>query len=120
MSETWTINYEPEAGGRLTGKLTVDDEQLKFVALYDSSNAEGLKIIAGAVGGLIATGGRVRYGGNDDADLELTLPKSEITEVTTQKKLIAKRVIVTMKGGEKFTFNYGMLSIDKLAEAIEA
>ena len=25
MSETWSINYEPEDGGRLTGKLTVDD-----------------------------------------------------------------------------------------------
>ncbi len=118
MSESWTINYEPEAGGRLTGELTVDDEKLKFVALYDSSNAAGLKTIAAAVGGLAASGGHLGYIMNNDADMELTLPKSEIAETTTKKKMLAKRVIVTMKNGESFTFNYGVLSVDNLAEAI--
>jgi hypothetical protein len=35
-----------------------------------------------------------------------------------KKKLLAKRVIVTMKDGQAFAFNYGMLSVTKLAEAI--
>lgn len=120
MPETWTINYEPEAGGRLTGKLTVDAEQLKFVALYDSSNAEGLKIIVGAVDNFVGTGGYFSHDGNDGSDLELVLPKSEIAEVSTRKKLFAKRVVVTMKSRERFVFNYGVLPVDKLAAAIES
>lgn len=120
MSETWTINYEPQEGGRLTGKLTVDAENLKFVALYDSSNAAGFKLIAGIVGGVVASGGHLAYIRNNDADLELTLPKNEIAATTTQKKMLAKRVIVTMTDGNKFVFNYGMLSVDKLADAIRS
>lgn len=118
MSETWSINYEPEEGGRLAGKLTVDAENLKFVALYDSSNAAGLKLLAGIVGGVVASGGHLAYIHNNDADMELILPKKEIASTTTRKKMLAKRVIVTMLSGQVFVFNYGMLSVDKLAEAI--
>ncbi len=46
------------------------------------------------------------------------IQKSEIASTTTVKKMLAKRVIVTMNGGQKFTFNYGMLSVDDLAAAI--
>jgi len=120
MSQTWTINYEPEDGGRVTGKLTVDEESVRFVALYDSSNATILKSIAGAVGSYAATGGHGVYLRNSDTEMELLLPKSEIASTATAKKLFAKRVIVTMSNGQKFVFNYGMLSVDKLAKAIES
>lgn len=53
MSETWTINYEPSEGGRYTGNLTVKDDVLKFVAIFDSSNGAGLKTILAAVGALL-------------------------------------------------------------------
>ena len=118
MSETWTINYEPEAGGRVTVKLTVDEESVRFVALYDSSNATILKSIAGALGSYAATDGHVAYLRNSDTELELLLPKNEITSTATAKKLFSKRVVVTMNSGQEFVFNYGMLSVDKLAEAI--
>ncbi len=118
MSETWTINFEPEEGGRVTGELTVDDENLSFVALYDSSNATILKSIAGAVGSFAASGGHAVYLSDNDTELEFRLPKSEIASTTIKKSLLAKRVIVTMKDGPSFVFNYGMLSVDKLAEAI--
>lgn len=118
MSEAWTINYEPEEGGRVTGKLTVDDENVSFVALYDSSNATILKSIAGAVGSFAASGGHAVYLSDNDSELEFRLPKSEIASTATVKKMLAKRVIVTMIGGHKFTFNYGMLSVDDLAAAI--
>jgi hypothetical protein len=121
MSETWTINFEPETGGRFTGKLTVDDVNLKFISLYDSSNSVALKSIAAAVGGFVASGGhllvRLR---NDDKDLELMLPKNEIEKTTVRSKMLAKRVVVTMIDGQEFVFNYGMLSVEKLAAAIEA
>jgi hypothetical protein len=119
MAQTWTLNYEPAEGGRLTGKLTVDEEKLHFVALYDSSNAAGIKTLLGAAAGLAATGGHLAYIRNNDAQLELELPRAEIENVATKKKLFAKRVIVTMRGGHDFVFNYGMLSVDKLAKAIE-
>ena len=118
MSETWTINYEPVDGGRFTGKLTVDDEKLTFVSLYDSSNAVIAKSIAGVVGSVVATGGNMAYISNNDAEMTVSLPKSEIDNTKVKKKLLAKRVIVTMKDGQCFTFNYGALSVDKLAAAI--
>jgi hypothetical protein len=118
MAETWTINYEPADGGRFTGKLTVDDEKLTFVSLYDSSNAVIVKSIAGVVGGLVATGGHAAYVSNNDAEMTVSLPRTEIEKTTVKSKLLAKRVIVTMKNGQAFAFNYGMLSVTKLAAAI--
>ena len=118
MPETWTINFEPEQGGRVTGKLTVDHEHVSFVALYDSSNATILKSVAGALGSFAATGGHGVYLSDTDSELEFRLPKSEIESTATAKKMLAKRVIITMKSGQKFVFNYGMLSVDKLADAI--
>ena len=120
MAETWAINYEPKEGGRLTGHLTVDDEKLEFVALYDSSNAAGIKLIAGIVGGIVASGGHLAYIHGNDADMKLILPKKDVASTTMKKKMLAKRVIVTMVGGEDFVFNYGMLSVDKLAAAIQS
>ncbi len=118
MAETWTINYEPEGGGRFTGKLTVDDTKLSFVSLYDSSNAVIAKSIAGVVGSFVASGGSLAYVSQNDADMTVSLPKADIETTTVKNKLLAKRVIVTMKNGQAFTFNYGMLSVTKLAAAI--
>jgi hypothetical protein len=118
MSESWTINYEPEEGGRFTGKLTVDDEKLKFVSLYNSSNTVIVKSIAGILGSLVATGGNLAYVSDNNSELMITLPKSEIDSTAVKKSLLAKRVIVTMKNGQRFVFNYGVLSVAKLAEAI--
>ena len=118
MTETWTINYEPEERGRFTGELTVDDEKLSFVSLYDSSNAVIVKSIAGLVGSLAATGGNLAYVRNNDSEMTLSLPKSDIESTRVKNTLLAKRVIVTMNIGQRFVFNYGMLSVKKLAQAI--
>ena len=118
MSETWTINYEPQDGGRFTGKLTVDDENLSFVSLYDSSNAVIAKSIAGVVGSMVATGGNLAYVKNNDAEMTVTLPKIDIKSTEVKNKLLSKRVLVTMKNDQRFVFNYGMLSVAKLAAAI--
>ena len=118
MADTWIINYEPTGGGRLTGKLTVDEEKLTFVALYDSSNATIIKSILGAVGSFVASGGHVAYIRNNEGSMTITLPKSEIKNTTTKKSMMAKRVIVTMKDRQEFVFNYGMLPVAKIAAAI--
>ena len=116
--ESWTINYLPADGGRVTGILTVSDDGVAFKALYDSSNATILKNIAGAVGSLALTGGHLAYVRDSDAELELMLPKDGINDVKARKKWMMKQVVLTMEDGSDFVFDYGMLSVDKLVKAI--
>ena len=118
MGDTWTINYLPTDGGRLTGKLTVSDDEVRFVALYDSSNAEVVKGIIGSVGAFAATGGHAVYVHNTDTEFEVVLPRAEIASAAQAKKGMMKRAVITMKDGSEFTFDYGMLSTKKLVAAI--
>lgn len=118
MGDTWTINYLPEDGGRLTGKLTVGDDDLRFEALYDSSNKEVIKGILGAVGSFAATGGHGVYIHNTDTEFTIVLPRADIGSAEQQKKGFMKQAVVTMKDGSTFTFDYGMLSPKKLIQAI--
>ena len=57
MSNTWTINHLPAEGGRITGKLSVTDSEVRFEALYDSSNKEILNGLLGTATALAASGG---------------------------------------------------------------
>ena len=118
MGDTWTINYLPDDGGRLTGKLTVGDEEVRFDALYDSSNAEVVKGILGAVGAFAATGGHAVYVHNTDSEFSIVLPRSEIASVEQARKGMMKRAVVTMVDGSTFVFDYGMLSTKKLVAVI--
>ena len=118
MANTWIINFEPKEGGRLTGQLTIDDENLTYVAMYDSSNATIIKSILGAVGSFVATGGHAAYIRGTSENLTITLPKAEIKSTETKNSLLAHRLVVTMKDDQEFVFNYGMLSVAKLAAAI--
>jgi hypothetical protein len=118
MGDTWTINYLPEDGGRLTGKLSVGAEEVRFDALYDSSNKEIIKGILGSVGTFAGTGGHVAYIHNTDTEFEVVLPRAEIASAEQAKKGIMKRAVITMNNGSKFVFDYGMLSPKKLIAAI--
>ena len=120
MGDTWAINYLPEDGGRLTGKLTVGADEVRFVTLYDSSNKEILKGILGSVGAFAATGGHAVYIHNTDTEFEVVLPRTEIASAEQAKKGMMKRAVITMKDGSVFTFDYGMLSTKKLVAAINA
>ena len=103
--DTWTIHYTPPSGGIFNGKLTVTDQKLHFVANYNMS----LK-------GLLEDELYIKSG----SEGHLTIPKSRITKVETHKSFFHKKVIVSMDNGQNHTFNYGMLNIDKVAEAIAA
>jgi hypothetical protein len=118
VAETWTINYEPAEGGRFTGKLTVHSDRLHFAALYESSNDVIIKSIVGAAATAAASGGHVAYIRNNSSELEVELPRAEVERVETKNSFLAKRVIVHMKDGSAFTFNYGMLSTKKLVAAL--
>jgi len=118
MGDTWTINYLPEEGGRLTGKLTVGDDEVRFDALYDSSNAEVIKGILGSVGAFAATGGHAVYIHNTDTEFEVVLPRAEIASAEQARKGMMKRAVITMNDGSSFVFDYGMLSTKKLVAAM--
>jgi len=118
MGDTWTINYLPEDGGRITGKLTVGDDEVRFDALYDSSNKEVIKGILGSAAAFVGTGGHAVYIHNTDTEFSVVLPRSEIASATQAKKGMMKRAVITMKDDSVFTFDYGMLSTKKLVAAI--
>ncbi len=101
--DTWTILYTPPGGGKFNGKLTVTNKRLLYDAKYDVS-AKGLLSEA-----LFAKWGSEGY---------LAISKAEITNVQVEKGFLAKKAILTLADGSRHTFNYGVLNIDKLVEAI--
>jgi hypothetical protein len=100
---SWTLNYLPPAGGRYTGKLVVTDRRLLFDARFDTS-------VTGALKELIIFEGSHGY---------IAIAKSAIKAVEVRSGMMSKRVVVTLNDGSQHTFDYGMLSVKKLAEAIE-
>ncbi len=114
----WTINYLPKEGGRITGKLELTDQDLRYRGLYDSSNAEVIKGIGGALATFAATGGHASYFHDTDTDFGLTLPRADVAGAEMRKKGLMKQAVVTMNDGSTFVFDYGMLNPKKLIAAI--
>jgi hypothetical protein len=116
----WAMNYLPPEGGRYTGKLKLADDKLKFTSLYESSNKTIVKAIFLDVGSFAAAGGHTvyRYSNNDEVHVEL--PVTEIAAVKATKKGLMKQAVVTMRDGEEFVFDYGMLNPKKIVKAIES
>ncbi|MBW2458485.1 MAG: hypothetical protein JRI68_28555 [Deltaproteobacteria bacterium] len=101
--DSWTINYLPPDGGRFTGELLVTNQRLLFDATFDTS-------VTGALQELIIVSGSHGY---------LAIPKSAIQGIEVKSSFFKKKVIVTLQNGQHHTFDYGMLSVTKLAAAIE-
>ena len=99
----WTLNYIPPSGGRYTGKLIVSDRRLLFDAKFDTS-------LTGTLKELLIVSGSHGY---------LSIPKGSIRSVDVKKSMMKKKVIVTLHDGTEHTFDYGMLSVDKVAAAIQ-
>ena len=102
---TWTILYLPPNGGKYNGKLTITNKNLYYDAQFDVSAK-----------GLVEEALFVKWG----SEAFVCIPKNRIKSVDTAKSLFAKKVLVTLDNGDVHTFNYGMLNIDKVTEAIKA
>lgn len=50
----------------------------------------------------------------------ITVPKSEVADVSVTKSFLSKKAIVTLKNGETLTFDNGAMSIDKVEAALRA
>jgi hypothetical protein len=116
----WTVNYLPPEGGRFTGKLAVSDDKVEFKSLYESSNSTIVKAIFLDVSTFAAAGGHSVYRHSNDKEATVELPTSEIASVEAAKKGLMKRAVITMKDGQVFTFDYGLLSVKKLVAAIQS
>lgn len=103
--DTWTILYEPPKGGKFNGKLLVSNKRLLYDARFDYSTK-----------GLLEEFAFIKWG--SEGFLEIS--KGDIIAVETQKSLLAKKCIITLKDSSRHTFNYGALNIDKCAAAIRS
>ncbi|MEP6674420.1 MAG: hypothetical protein ABJA78_04670 [Ferruginibacter sp.] len=103
--DTWTIFYTPSGGKKFNGKLTVTNKRLIYRTLYDAAyNPASYHVTFN----------------KEDKDIVFSINKADITHVDIQKSLLAKKVMVTLTDGSKHEFNYGVMSVDKLADAINS
>jgi len=96
----WTLFYLPPYGGKFNGKLTVTDCRL----IYDASDDASL-------GGVLT---------NKAASGRMEIAKADIRDIEVTRSLFHKRALVTLADGSFHTFDRGAMSIDKVAEAMEA
>jgi hypothetical protein len=103
----WTIIYRPTDKVKLAGKLIVSDQRLIYESKFDAS-----------ITGQMAYG-LALFGSGDDEGY-FVIDKKDIVDVAVEKKMLSKRVLVTLNDHSVHTFDYGALSVDKVAEAIRA
>jgi hypothetical protein len=103
--DTWSILYTPPGGGKYNGKLTVTNKRLLYDVKFDAS-AKGLLSEI-----MVTKWGSEGY---------LEINKADIREVEIEKSFLAKKAIVILRDGSKHIFNYGVLNVDRVAEAIKS
>lgn len=101
--DTWSIIYQPPGGGKFNGKLTITNKRLLYDAKYDVSAQ-----------GLLSEAMFVKWG----SEGYLEIKKQEIVNVEVEKGFLAKKAILTLADGSRHIFNYGMLNINKVVDAI--
>ena len=100
---TWTINYRPPNGGFYNGKLYVTNRRVIYDARFDISVKGLAEMYAISVG-------TYKY---------VAIPKDQIQNIEEKSSFFKKQVILTVANGEKHIFDYGMLSVKKVIEAIK-
>jgi len=99
----WTLNYMPPDGGRYTGTLAVTDRRILFDARFNTSFA-----------GILEEAFFIKHG----SEGYISIPKDRINNVEIIKKGLQKNILVTLDNGQQHIFNYGVMKVDKIAEAI--
>ena len=103
--DTWTLIYTPPGGGKYNGKLTVTNKRLLYDAQYDVSAK-----------GMLSEALFVKWG----SEGYLEIPKADIRDIRAEKSFLAKKAVITLNDGSVHTFNYGVLNIDKVIDAMKA
>ena len=86
--------------------------------MYDSS----FKTIAGniglAAGSVAASGGHLAFVRENGKEAEVVIPADSIAHAAEAKKGMIKRVVITLTDGEQYTFEYGLLGVERLVAAV--
>lgn len=99
--DSWTVNASiPETDRRWLGKLWVTSQRAVFEPLYDNTD------FASAV-----------YGANASSD-SFSIEYAEVAQVSARKSFFKKIVVIELQSGSSWLFDYGMLSVDKLLDAL--
>lgn len=101
--DTWTVIYSNEKGAKYNGKLTVTNKRLLYDAKFDVTTR-----------GLVEENLFAKWGSEE----YIVIPKNRIRQVNIQKRFFAKKAIITLDDDTQHTFNYGMLNIEPMANAI--
>jgi len=101
--DAWTVIYISPNGGKYNGKLLVTNKRLLYDAKFDVS-----------MKGMLEEALYYKFGNEG----YLVIPKGRIAKIETKKSFLKKQIILTLDNGQVHIFDYGMLNIDKLAEAI--
>jgi len=99
LIDNWTLNLIPPDDSRYTGTLYVTNQRLLFEAKFDNSTLNLL--------------GPIKVNGD-----MLVLEKSNIRSIEKQTGFFKKKIIVELEDGQACTFDYGMLSVDSLYDAV--
>ena len=103
---TWMLIHRPENGdGHYNGNLKITNRRL----LYDGTRDSHFE-------GLIVEAVLQKWTGDGLLEIE----KDAITDIQVSKSLFRKQVTLTLADGSRYAFDRGMLSIDRLVEAIRA
>ena len=100
----WTVLYVPPNGGKYNGKLVVTNKRLLYDAKFDVSAK-----------GMFEEALFVKFG----SEGYVTIPKDRIKNVEVKKSFLSEKVLLTLDNGQVHKFDYGMLNIDPVAEAIK-
>jgi len=123
LINSWQLNFIPlnKKATRLLGKLYVTDKNLYFDAKFDSSISGLLGNVAtsavSASGHPLLVSQEILNQWGDNG--YFTIPKSEIKEVSEKKSFFKKTVTIKLSDSGEYLFDYGMLPVTKIAEAIK-
>ncbi|HNW99311.1 MAG TPA: hypothetical protein PKK00_12955 [Bacteroidales bacterium] len=100
---SWTAIYIAPDGKRYNGELTITNKRIIYGADFDDSFS---KLVEESL-----------YQKIGDSDC-LTIPKNRIVNADVRKSFIKKQIIITLNNNQTHTFDYGMLNIDDIVDAI--
>ncbi|MFC1617795.1 PH domain-containing protein [Patescibacteria group bacterium] len=120
---SWTIYYEPtNYDVSFTGRLTITNQRVIYFTQGQTRYSWGRKMRNMGDDNLLAELLRLdkQFFTYDQKTLSLIIPRDKIKKVDSSKKLLSKKVIITLADNSHVTFSYGAMNIDKILEALKS
>jgi hypothetical protein len=123
LIDSWTLHCRPASknAGKFLGVLSVTDKHLYFDAKFDSSLFGMTK--QALVSGIVAAGHPLLVSPEIIESWEekgfIQIAKKDIKDVQEERSFLKKKVTVVLNDDTEYVFDYGMLSVKKLVEAIK-